>query len=317
MSLTRRDLLAAGLSATCLGATTARYKVGITSNTRGGWEKDVWLSFREAHEVGYRNVESFIHYFVDFWDKPKDLAKRVDDIGVRFVTISNGGPMEMHFEDASKHAKIIEDHLRLGRLIHALGCTHMKINLGPRRPEGTTDEDLVHISKVLNELGRKLKAEGIRLAIHAHMWAQFENQREVDYVMGHTDPNYVYFVLDTGHITMAGMDPVALTKRLGHRILEYHMKDTKPEWRGGAKTRLDRPDMMKDPPFFPLGHNGVDYHGIKAHLDSIGWQGFLTVELDSSPFRPPKESARMSFRYLKDTLKLPDESFTHRRAGAL
>jgi sugar phosphate isomerase/epimerase len=100
------------------------------------------------------------------------------------------------------------------------------------------------------------------------------------------------------------MDPVALTKQLGHRIVEFHMKDTKPEWRGGAKTRLDRPDMMKDPPFFPLGSGGVDFHAIKAHLDSIGWNGFLTVELDSSPFRPPKESARISLRYLEDKLGL-------------
>jgi len=133
--------------------------------------------------------------------------------------------------------------------------------------------------------------------------------------MGHTDPNHVYFVLDTGHVTMAGMDPVALTKRLGHRILEFHMKDTKPEWRGGAPKRLDRPDMFKDPPFFPLGHGGVDFPAILAELDRIGWQGFLTVELDSSPFRPPKESARMSFDYLKNTLKLPPRSFTPRVHG--
>jgi sugar phosphate isomerase/epimerase len=62
--------------------------------------------------------------------------------------------------------------------------------------------------------------------------------------------------------------------------------------------------MMADPPFFPLGHGGVDFPAIKAHLDSIGWQGFLTVELDTSPFRPPKESARMSLNYLRGTLGL-------------
>lgn len=122
----------------------------------------------------------------------------------------------------------------------------------------------------------------------------------------------MWFVLDTGHITMAGIDPVALAKQLGSRIVEFHMKDTRPEWRGGAPKRLDRPDMMTDPPFFPLGHGGVDFPGIKAHLDSIGWKGFLTVELDSSPSRPPKESARISFQYLKDVLRLPAEAFTHR-----
>jgi sugar phosphate isomerase/epimerase len=304
MSVLNRRQLIASATLPLLGASKASYRIGITTNTRGGWEKDVWLSFREAHEIGYRWVESFWSYFTDFAGKPEALKAKVEEIGVRFVTISNSGPMETHFEDPAKHAKLLDDHVTLAKFIRVLGCTHLKINLGPRRPTGTTDADLVQIAKVLNELGKRTREEGIRLAVHAHMWNQFENRREVDYVMGNTDPQRVFFVLDTGHITMAGMDPVKLAKELGHRILEFHMKDTKPEWKGGAKVRLDRPDMMADPPFFPLGHGGVDFPAIKAHLDSIGWQGFLTVELDTSPFRPPKESARMSLNYLRGTLGL-------------
>jgi sugar phosphate isomerase/epimerase len=301
----RRQFLAASLATAAANAATSNYRIGITSNTRGGWEKDVWLSFREAHEVGYRWVESFIHYFGDYFDqKPAELQKRVEDIGVRFVTISNGGPLEMHFEDPARHSKLLDDHLKLGRFIRKLGCSHLKINLGPRRPNGTTDDDLSNMSAVLEQLGRKLLEEGIKLAIHAHMWSQFENRREIDYVLSHTDPKHVFFVLDTGHITMAGIDPVELARKLGHRILEFHMKDTAPEHRGGAKTRLDRPDMMAAPPFFPLGKGGVDFPALKRHLDSIGWNGFLTVELDSSPAVPPKESARISLAYLRDTLRL-------------
>ncbi|MGH9841538.1 MAG: sugar phosphate isomerase/epimerase family protein [Blastocatellia bacterium] len=303
MNTTRREFLSSALMATVAtpnALSASRYQIGITTNTRGGWESDVWLSFREAREVGYRNVESFIHYFKDFYDDKADqLKQKLDGIGVRFVTISNGGPMEMHFEDPAKYDQIVEEHLRLIRFIKKLGCQHLKINMGPRRPEGTTDADLKQMVKTLAEIGRRSVDEGIKFAVHAHMWSQFENRREIDYVMERTDPKQVYFVLDTGHITMAGIDPVELTRALGHRIVEFHMKDTKPETRGGAKTRLERPDMMKDPPFFPLGHGGVDFPAIKAHLDKIGWQGWLTVELDSSPWRPPRESARMSREYLE------------------
>ena len=312
MPLPRREFLAAGWAVVPVvlnAASKASYKVGITTNTRGGWENDVFLSFREAREVGYRNVESFIHYFSAFRDKPRELKQRIDDIGVSFVTISNGAPMETHFEDPARHEKLIHDHLSLGRFIRHFGCRHLKINLGTRRPTHTTDEDLAHMAHVLGRLGRQLKEEGVKLAIHAHMWNQFENRREIDYVLGHTDPNHVYFVLDTGHITMAGIDPLELAKTLGHRILEFHMKDTKPENRGGARTRLDRPDMINDPCFFPLGNGGVDFTGIRKHLDSIGWNGFLTVELDASPWRPPKDSARISFDYLKKKLGLPEEAF--------
>jgi inosose dehydratase len=292
-------------AAETFAASTSRYRVGITTNTRGGWEKDVFLSFREAREIGYSHVESFIHYFVDFWDKPKELQKQIDEIGVGFVTISNGGPLEMHFEDPAKHNKIYEDHLRLARFIGNFGCRHLKINLGPRRPEGTTDEDLRNMAKALQELGRRISGEGLKLAPHAHMWSQFENRREIDFVMENTDPKDVHFVLDTGHITMAGIDPVELAKKLGHRIVEFHMKDVKPENRGGAKTRLAKMDGVNDPCFFPLGSGGVDFPALKAHLDQIGWRGWLTVELDTSPWRPPKESARMSKHYLEKTLQLP------------
>ncbi|MCI0339175.1 MAG: sugar phosphate isomerase/epimerase [Acidobacteria bacterium] len=308
MQTTRREFLTTALFAalaTPLPGSAARYRVGITTNTRGGWEKDVWLSFQEAQATGYRHVESFIHYFLDYYDdKAERLQKKMDEIGVRFVTISNGTPMEMHFEDPSKHTKVVEDHMRLIRFIKQLGCQHLKINMGPRRETGTTDEDLKHMARALNEIGKRSTDEGIKFAVHAHMWSQFENRREIDYIMEKTNPKQVYFVLDTGHITMAGIDPVELTRTLGHRIVEFHMKDTRPEHRGGAKTRLDRPDVMKDPPFFPLGHGGVDFPAIKAHLDRIGWQGWLTVELDSSPSRPPKESARISREYLEKTLGL-------------
>ncbi len=304
MPLSRREFLAASAAlAVPAAAASSRLKVGITTNTRGGWEDDVFLSFREAREVGYRNVETFIHYFYkDYYDKPAELQKKMDEIGVKFVTISNGAPMETHFEDPSKHDKIYADHLRLVGFIKNFGCTHLKINLGGRRPEGTTPEDLKHIAHALNELGKRISAEGVKLAVHAHMWSQFENRKEIDYVMENTNPKDVWFVLDTGHITMAGIDPLELARTLGHRVVEFHMKDTKPENRGGAKTRLDRPDMIKDPPFFPLGHGGVDFPALKAHWDKIGWQGWLTVELDSSPFRPPKESARISREYIEKTL---------------
>lgn len=299
---TRREL-AAFLPALSFAA-DSRYTVGITTNTRGGWEDDVFLSFREAREVGYRYVESFIHYFVSYWEKPQELQKKIDEIGVKFTTISNGGPLETHFEDPAKHEKLFADHVKLGRFIQNFGCKHLKINLGGRRPTGTTPEDLKHMARACEETGRQLRAIGVRLAIHAHMWSQFENRREIDYLMEHCTADNVGFVLDTGHITMAGIDPVELTKTLGHRIVEFHLKDTAPENKGGAKQRLDRPDMMKNPPFFPLGHGGVDFPAIKAHLDKIGWRGFLTVELDSSPFRPPKESARTSYNYIKNTLKI-------------
>ena len=57
-------------------------------------------------------------------------------------------------------------------------------------------------------------------------------------------------------------------------------------------------------PLRVTGSGGVDFPSLKKHLDNIAWQGWLTTELDTSPQRPPKESAAISLRYLKETLKI-------------
>ena len=301
---TRRAALSLA-SLPALAADKAAYRIGVTNNTRGGWETDFWLASRESHEVGYRYVETFFSYLKDLIDKPEEVLARAKQIGVGFITVSNSGPMEMHFEDPAKRQQILSEHTRLARFVRKLGGNHLKINSGPRRPAGTTDEDLKQIAETLNQLGKRTAGEGVRLAIHAHMWSQVENRREIDAILTHSDAKNVAFVLDTGHITLAGIDPVALAVALRHRIVEFHLKDTKPETYGGAKTRLERPgNMMADPPFFPLGSGGVDFKGLKKHLDAITWKGWLTTELDTSPARPPKESAAMSLRYLKETLKI-------------
>jgi len=305
MSVTRRDFLASTAAAVLAkAAPQSRYRVGITTNTRGGWEKDVFLSFREAHEAGFRYVESFINYFMPFLEKPSELQKKIDGIGVKFVTISNGGPLEMAFEDPSKRQKLLDDHMRLVRFIKQLGCDHLKVNTNVRRPTGTTSEDLKEMALTLNELGKRITAEGLKFGVHPHMWTQLENRREIDTIAETTDARYVNFVLDTGHITMAGIDPLELTRAYGLRIIEFHLKDVTPDNRGGARQRRERNDVMKDPIFFELGKGGVDFRGIKAHLDKIAWQGWLTVELDSSPYRPPKESARISREYIEKTLRI-------------
>src|SRR5205085_219306 len=115
MRATRREFILSVTAAagSAVGAPQPRYRVGITTNTRGGWEKDVFLSFREAHEVGFQYVESFINYFTAYLDNPGDLQKKIGEIGVKFVTISNGGPLEMAFEDPSKRQKLLDDHMRL------------------------------------------------------------------------------------------------------------------------------------------------------------------------------------------------------------
>jgi inosose dehydratase len=202
---------------------------------------------------------------------------------------------------------VIENHFAMARFSRRFGCQVQKTNTGRRRPGGTTDEDLKVMAGTLDALGKRMSEElDMQLGVHLHLGSQVQSQHELEFIMANTDPKYVGLVLDTGHFTMAGMDPVAMGKRYGKRVLEYHLKDTRPEDRGGTK-QVPGPevDQMKTPYFYPLGAGGVDFPVLKSYLDSIQWRGFLNVELDTSPWRPPQESARISANYIENVLKIP------------
>ena len=296
-----------------LFADDRRYRIGYTTNTRSPdpavtWATDPFKGFREAHEVGFHYVEAFATALHEFYpDHAAELQHRIDSIGVEFAAITGGSRGgNTHFEDPAARREVIENHLGVVRFSRKFGCDHQKTNLGSRRPNGTTREDLKYIAETLEILGRRsLAEEEMPLGVHAHLGSQLQTEEEIDYVMANTDPAHVRFVLDTGHITMAGMDPLALARRLGKRIVEFHLKDTRPEDRGGTH-HVPGPEVeqLKTPYFFPIGNGGVDFVALKTFLDEIQWKGFLVVELDTSPWRSPKESARITAEYLQSKLRL-------------
>ena len=289
------------------------YRIGYTTDTRGGWEGEPFKGMRECRDVGFRYMEIFGTSFcrsdtLYYPDNAEALMRRIFEIGVNFVSVSGGSAAgNTRFEDMDSRAAVVENHFSMARFSRRFGCQVQKTNTGRRRPGGTTDEDLKVMAGTLDVLGKRMSEElDMQLGVHAHLNSQLQTQHEVEYIMANTDPKYVGLVIDTGHITMAGMDPLALAKKYGKRVLEYHLKDTKSEDRGGTKN-VPGPEVnqMKNPFFFPLGEGGVDFVGLKAYLDSMEWRGFLNVELDTSPWRPPQESAKISATYIQNVLKIP------------
>ncbi len=290
-----------------------QYRIGYTTNTRGGWEGDPFKGMREGREIGFRYMEIFGTSFcrpdtLYYPDNAEGLMRRIFEMGVNFVSITGGAAGgSTHFEDPSARQAVIDNHFNMARFSRRFGCQVQKTNLGRRRPGGSTEADLQVMAGTVNALGKRISEElDMQLGIHAHLGSQLQTQHELEFMMDNTNPKHVGLVLDTGHFTMAGMDPLAMGKKYGHRVLEYHLKDTKPEDRGGTK-HVPGPevDQMKDPYFFPLGTGGVDFPALKTYLDSIQWRGFLNVELDTSPWRPPQESARITANYIEKVLKIP------------
>jgi inosose dehydratase len=313
--ISRRDFVSAGLALPALLATRslaagkADITVGITVDTRPDWNgaENFMRSIDEASAVGYHNIETFWNY-VERWEQnPQGLKDELDKRNLRLETVSNGGRMRVNFIDPRERAGTIEDHMKLVRFIRWFECDHVKINCGsrPKDIDQRRAEYCREMAVGFNEIGKRMTDMGMKFGIHAHLGSPFQIKEEVDRVMDLTDPKHVHFVCDTGHVTMAGMDPVQLTRTYVSRIIEYHIKDTAAAHKGGFKGTLTEPYNTRPDNriFFELGKGGVDFRAIKSLLDDHAWKGWWTVELDRTG-TTAKQSCTIARKYLEDVIKL-------------
>src|SRR6202453_4408587 len=197
-----------------------QYRIGYTTNTRGGWEGDPFKGMREGREVGFRYMEIFGASFcrpdtLYYPDDAEGLMRHIFQMGVNFVSITGGSATgNTRFEDLDSRQAVVENHFAMARFSRRFGCQVQKTNTGRRRPGGTTDPDLKVMAGTLDVLGKRMSEElDMQLGVHPHLNSQLQTQHEVDFIMENTNPKYVGLVLDTGHFTMAGMDPISLGKK--------------------------------------------------------------------------------------------------------
>jgi inosose dehydratase len=80
----------------------------------------------------------------------------------------------------------------------------------------------------MTRLADLLKQEGLQLAYHHHMGTVVESAQDIDAFMATTGPS-VHLLLDTGHATWGGDNPVRLATRYHDRISHIHTKDVRPD----------------------------------------------------------------------------------------
>jgi len=303
--MTRREFLAATAAVPATSAAPApkaTITVGITVDTRPDWNgpENFIRSIDEASSAGYHRIETFWNYVERWQDNPRGLADELTKRNLRLETVSNGGRMHADFVDPSQRTAVIEDHMKLVHFIEWFRCDHLKINIGGKHGPGDRTAGYKEMAKTFNEIGKRVRDMDMRLGVHPHLGSALETKQDTEAIMEMTDPNLVHLIVDTGHTTMAGMDPVQLTRTYLHRIVEFHIKDVAPQNRGGFKGVLKGPynTTAENRIFFELGKGGVDFPGIKKILDDNQWKGWWTVELDRTG-TTAKESCTIAKKYLE------------------
>jgi inosose dehydratase len=179
-------------------------------------------------------------------------------------------------------------HAEVSRAIHGERTTPLS-----RRPV-LSEADWALLTPRVEEFGRRLKARGLHLAYHHHMGTVIESEAEVDRLMAGTPPE-VGLLLDTGHLTFAGGDPVAAARRHAARVVHVHCKDIRAAVMKEAKAR-DLPFLaaVLEGVFTVPGDGCVDYAAVLPPLAAAGYAGWLVVEAEQDPAKAhPLTYARM------------------------
>ncbi len=153
----------------------------------------------------------------------------------------------------------------------------------------------------LTQLAAWLKAEGCPMTFHHHMGTVIEVESEIDLLMRSSGPE-VGLLLDTGHLTFAGGDVAATTRRWGKRINHVHVKNIRPKVL--ERLQAERWSFLKgvlEGVFTVPGdqEGSIDFRAFAKVLKEIGYGGWIIVEAEQDPRKAnPLAYAKMGYREL-------------------
>ena len=151
----------------------------------------------------------------------------------------------------------------------------------------------------LDAVAAHLESEGMRMAYHHHMGTVIQSEEEVERMMAGTQR--VGLLLDTGHLTVAGGDPLRALKRHAKRITHVHCKDVREDKLADARKRdLSFLDAVLGDVFAVPGDGSIDFEPVLAGLAKEGYAGWLVVEADQDPAKAhPLTHARIGHDCLR------------------
>jgi inosose dehydratase len=242
----------------------------------------------EAREAGFEGME----LGNKFPREAKALKAALSPFGMDLV----GGwySVELLRRSASEEFKAARAHLDL---LKAMGCkvfiaaeTSNAIHGDRQKPLSQRPRlqagDWAAYGRAMTDFADMVKAEGLQLVYHHHMGTIVETEDDIHNFMAACGPS-VNLLLDTGHATWAGADPVVLARRYRDRIGHFHAKDVRldkiAQSRAGDWSFLDSIlGKGADLGVYTVpGDGSVDYAAVFRELK--GYSGWVIVEAEQDP----------------------------------
>jgi sugar phosphate isomerase/epimerase len=275
--VTRRDfLMKAGMAAAAtailpsMGFSPSEKKTGLILYTvRQDMDKDVDGTLKAVAQMGYNWIEAANYSNGLFYKlKPAEFRKKVEDLGMKFLSSHNGGL------NTSVIDKVVGDASEAG----------LKYLVLPSLPGdwGKSLDGYKQAADFFNIAGEKCKKAGMKFAFHNHPgeFKLIDNQIPYDILLKNTDHKIVSFELDICWITAGGQSAVEYINKYPGRFELFHMKD-----------------MTSDKRDATMGEGIIDFKPIYALAKKAGLK-YWFVEQDNCKTHTPLESAKVSRDFL-------------------
>jgi sugar phosphate isomerase/epimerase len=263
--------------ASCLRAAPLGLPIGLQVYTlRDLCETDLEGTLAKVAATGYRAVEMYPPFF----------GRRIPE--VRRMLDANG------LVCPSAHWTVETSPLAWDEQVASareLGLQYFISGFPLSQP--ATLDDYKRGAEILNKAGEQCRAAGFGMAYHNHHFEfqTFDGVVAYDELLRRTDPKLVSMQMDCFWVTFAGKEPVDYFQKFPGRFALLHIKDLKPGFTPSVEKVVGQP-------FAEVGRGVIDWHKIFAAAPQAGVKHYF-VEQDRCD-RPPLESIRISFEYLKN-----------------
>jgi inosose dehydratase len=173
-----------------------------------------------------------------------------------------------------------------------------------KRPQFVHASQWREYGERLSRFARFTADHGVRVAYHHHMGAYVQAPEDVDRLMENVSDD-VGLLFDSGHMTFAGGDAVAMLERYASRVCHVHCKDVRPGVIGLARNRdWSFLESVINGAFTVPGDGAVDFPALIEILKRNGYRGWLVVEAEQDPaVAPSYRYAEMGYRCLSQLVR--------------
>ena len=194
--------------------------VGLIGIVGEEYRTDLWGTLDKIADLGYRGIEG-CEFLLD-GDVAENLA-RFHGLGLQPLTVSAS------LEDLEQNLDSIRHKAAV------LRSPKVSMWWAPCK----TRQELDEVARLLNEAGRILIQDGVKLCYHNHdqeFRNTFNGAAAMDILADQTDPESVFFELDLAWIAIGGADPSTILHRFAGRVPCIHIKDVieaptrDPQW---------------------------------------------------------------------------------------